>query len=489
MNCLPAFMTPFPSSMPRRLLCVALVAALTGCATPIETTRPVLDLPETWAEAAFANAADRTLERDWWRGFGSDELAGLVAQAQAGSPDLRIAAERVRQAELAARLAGASLYPQLSVAAETAAGYTGSKGGDGRGTQGTSASIGINYEIDLWGRVAAVNEGARAALRGSRHDLEAARLSLNTGVAQAYFQVLATRIRLDVARRNLVIAEKLLSIVEARYENGVASELDRSRQRSTVLSQRATLLPLEVLERQSLSALALLLGRTPQGMTVTAVDFTGVRVPEPATVLPAELLTRRPDIASSEAALAAADADVAAARAALLPTVSLSGAAGFASDSLLKLANPAYSIEIAASLLRSLFDADRGRNQVQVSESVRRQLVEAYRRDTYAALKEVDDALANVGRYREQERMQQVIRDEAERALRLSEVQLREGVETLSNLLDAQRTLFSADDQLAQLRQLRLVAALDLFKALGGGWTLPAEDPTSGQRTAEPRGS
>jgi outer membrane protein, multidrug efflux system len=469
----------------RRLLCLLLASALAGCATPIETTRPALDLPERWAEAAFANADNRAVEAAWWRGFGSDELTSLIAEAQAGSPDLRIAAERVRQAELAARLAGSSLYPQLSVGADTSAAYAGSKGRDGVGTQRTSASVGISYEIDLWGRVAAVNEGARAALRGSRYDLEAARLSLTTGVAQAYFQVLATRIRLDVARRNLAIAEKLMSIVEARYQNGVASELDRSRQRSTVLAQRATVLPLEVQERQSLSALALLLGRPPQGMGVAAVDFAGVQVPAPSTVLPADLLTRRPDIASSEAALDAADADVAAARAALLPTVSLSGAAGFASDSLLKLANPAYSVEIAASILRSLFEADRGRNQVAVSESVRRQLVEAYRRDTYTALKEVDDALANVGRYREQEAVQQVIRDEAQRTLRLSEVQLREGVETLSNLLDAQRTLFSADDQLAQLRQARLVAALDLFKALGGGWTLP-EESRSAARPGSP---
>ena len=474
-----------PSLQRPRLLAVVATALLAACATPIETTRPELKLPTTWTEASFAGASTRALERDWWRAFNSDELVRLIDEAQAESPDLRIAAERVTQAELAARLAGSSLYPQLSVAADTSAGYARLKSQAGTGSQQTSASIGINYEIDLWGRVAAVNSSSQAALRGSRYDFESARLSLTTGVANAYFQVIATRIRLDVARRNLAIAEKLNGIVEARYRNGAASALDLSRQRSTVLAQRAAILPLEVQERQSLSALAILLGRAPQGFAVTAIDFTTTAVPEVTPGLPSDLLTRRPDIAASEAALSAADADVAAARAALLPTISLSGTAGLATDALLQLANPAYNVEIAASFLRTLFDADTKRNQVQVSESSRRQLVEGYRRDVYAALKEVDDALGNVGRFREQEQTQRVIRDEAERALNLSEIQLREGVESLSTLLDAQRTLFTAEDTLAQIRLSRLTSAIDLFKALGGGWALPAGDPTTAPR---PRG-
>jgi len=450
-------MTPMsPSSWRHRLLAVAAAAALAACATPIATTRPDLALPATWAEASFANASDRAVERDWWRGFGSDELVRLIDEAQAGSPDLRIAAERVIQAELSARLAGSSLYPQLSVGADMGSQYSRTRGEAGVTRDTTSASIGINYEIDLWGRVAAVNESARASLRGSRYDLETARLSLTTGVANAYFQVVAARIQLDVTRRNLAIAEKLFSIVEARYQNGVASALDVSQQRTQVLSQRAAILPLEVAERQSLSALAILLGRPPQGMTVAATDFSAVAVPEPVAGLPSTLLVRRPDIASSEASLAAADANVAAARAALLPTISLSGAAGLASDSLLTLSNPAFSVGITASVLRSLFDADSKRTQ-----------------------KEVDDALANVGRYREQQKTREVIRDEAARSLRLSEVQLREGTATLSTLLDAQRALFTAENDLALVVQARLGASVDLFKALGGGWEMPAGDPSA----------
>lgn len=481
----PPMMTIDSSSWRRRVLALAAAATLAACATPIATTRPDLALPATWSEATFANAADRAAERDWWRTFGSDELSRLIDEAQSGSPDLRIAAERVRQAELAARLTGSSLYPQLSVGADMGSQYARTRGQDGVRTDGTSASIGIAYEIDLWGRVAAVNESARANLRGSRYDLETARLTLTTGVATAYFQVVATRIQLDVTRRNVAIAEKLFNIVDAQYRNGAASALDLSQQRTQVLTQRALILPLEVAERQGLSALAILLGRPPQGMTVAASDFTGIAVPEPVAGMPSTLLLRRPDIASSEAALAGADANVAAARAALLPTVSLSGAAGMASTSLLTLSNPGFSVGITASFLRSLFDADAKQNQVEVNESTRRQLVETYRRDVYAALKEVDDALGNVGRYREQEQTRSVIRDEAARTLRLSEVQLREGSATLSTLLDAQRSLFSAEQELALVTQARIGASIDLFKAVGGGWEMPAEDPSAARpRTA-----
>ncbi|WP_036250178.1 TolC family protein, partial [Methylibium sp. T29] len=166
------------------------------------------------------------------------------------------------------------------------------------------------------------------------------------------------------------------------------------------------------------------------------------------------------------------DADVAAARAALLPSVSLSGSAGLASTALLSLANPSSSLGLSASIVQTLFDGGRLRNQVALGESARRQLVESYRLAIYTALKEVEDALGNAVRNRGQEQAQLAIRDEAQRSLRLAELRYREGADDLTSVLDAQRTLFSSIDQLAQLRLARLTAALDLFKALGGGWSM-----------------
>lgn len=453
----------------RLALAVAAVLALSACAHNIDASKPDVEIPATWAETAPAGAE---LQRDWWRGFGSEELSGLIDQSLAGSPDLNIAAERVTQAEIAARSAGASLFPLVTVSAATDTGQVkpGPNGGSWTRSEATGVALSVNYEVDVWGRVAATTKSANASLNASRYDLETVRLTLTTGVANAYFLILALRMQLQVAQENLAISEKLYSIVEARYRYGAASALDVSRQRSTVLSQRATILPLQVLERQTVSALAILLGRQPQALQVAGQSLEVLTIPEVSAGLPSTLITRRPDVASVEAQLLAGSANVAAARAALLPTISLTGAAGNSSAALLTLGNPTYSIGIAASIVQTLFDGNRLRLQVETNESTRRQLAESYRRTVYTALKEVDDALGNAARNRDQEQAQIEIKKEAMRALRLSELRYREGADDLNSLLDAQRTLFTADDKLTQLKLLRLTGTTDVFKALGGGW-------------------
>jgi len=461
--------TSFNFRRSRLALAVATVLVLSACAHNIDTSKPDVEIPATWAETAPAGVE---LQRDWWRGFGSEELSGLIDQSLAGSSDWIIAAERVAQAEIAARSAGASLFPLVTVSAATDIGQVkpGPNGSGWTRSEASGVALSVNYEVDVWGRVAATTKSANASLNASRYDLETVRLTLTTGVANAYFLTLALRMQLQVAQENLAISEKLFAIVEARYRFGAASALDVSRQRSTVLSQRATILPLQVQERQALSALAILLGRQPQALQVSAQSLDTLAIPEVSPGLPSTLITRRPDIASVEAQLLAGSANVAAARAALLPTISLTGAAGNSSAALLTLGDPTYSIGIAASIVQTLFDGNRLRLQVESNESTRRQLAESYRRTVYIALKEVDDALGNATRNREQEQAQIEIKKEALRALRLSELRYREGADDLNNLLDAQRILFTADDRLTQLKLLRLTGTTDVFKALGGGW-------------------
>lgn len=459
------------SRPPRRRLLPALAAAalcVAGCATPIDATRPGLDLPAAWSEPA---PAGQMPQADWWQGFGSAELAGLVAQAMEGNTELAVAAERVLQAELALRNAGTSLLPTVSGSAGASQRYSDPAGAAGSAAGSTSLSVGAAYEIDLWGRIAATTRSAGSSLAASQFDLQAARLSLGAAVANGYFQVLGLRVRLDIAEQNLAIAERVDAVVQARYRAGAASSLDVSRQRTTVLAQRAALGPLQVQERQTVTALALLLGRRPQGFAVAGGPLDVLAIPQVAPGLPSELLARRPDLASAEARLAAADADVAAARAALLPSIQLSGSAGLASGALLSLSNPALSLGLTAAIAQTLFDGGRRRNQVQLTESQRRVLVETYRSAVHAALKEVEDGLGNIERHRSQEQAQQSIRDEAQRALRLAELRYREGADDLLGVLDAQRTLFSSQDQLVQQRLARLTATVDLYKALGGGWS------------------
>lgn len=447
---------------------LASLLLLSGCALHEPIARPDLPLPSTWAEAA--PAADE-ISADWWRAFGSTELDALVQEAAAASPDLRIAAERVIQAEQSLRVSGASLFPTLNLGGNT--GWTRRDANDGSAvseTKSSGATLNAGYELDLWGRIAANVDSAEASLAGSRFDYDAARLSLSANVATTYFQVLALRERLRIARENLAIAERVLRIVEVRYQNGSASSLDVSRQRTTVLSQRAAIPPLEVQERQTNTALAILLGRVPQDLRLQGQALNVLAIPAVTPGLPADLLVRRPDLASAEAALAGASANIAAARAALLPSIQLSGSGGLATATLLSLASPSNTVSLSASVAQVIFDGGRLRAQVESARSRQRELVETYRKAIHTALKEVEDALGNSGRNANQEVLQGQILAEAQRSLRLAELRYREGADDLLTVLDAQRTLFSAQDSLAQLRLSRLTSAVDLYKALGGGW-------------------
>ncbi|MBN8443075.1 MAG: efflux transporter outer membrane subunit [Thauera sp.] len=465
-------MTNMQLRSPLSALALAILATLAGCAVVEPVPQPDVALPAAWAEAAERGATE-ALPDTWWQSFGSPTLDALVAEALAASPDLGIQAERVRQAELALRVAGASLFPTLDLSGDT--GWRRSDSGDrGGSTVSESRSTGLgltaSYEVDLWGRLAAGTQSATAELAASRFDRDAASLSLAAAVATTWFDGLALQQRLAIARDNLAIAERVLKIVEARFRNGAASALDVSRQRTTVLTQRAAIEPLVVSERQTRTALALLLGRTPQDAAIATERLDALVVPAIAPGLPADLLLRRPDLASAEARLAAASADIAAARAALLPRISLSASGGVASGMLLSLADPSHTLSLSAGLLQTIFDGGRLRAQVELSRSRQRELVETYRRAILTGLKEVEDALGNAARDAGQESAQREILLEAQRSLRLAELRYREGADDLLSVLDAQRTLFAAQDQLALLRQARLADAVALYKALGGGW-------------------
>ena len=460
----------------RRAMAIALVCSLSGCAIVSPQLKPDMPVAGAWNEAAPADAAG--VSPTWWTSFGSPELQSLVDEALAGSPDLAIATERVRQAEAQVRVAGASLFPVLSADAGASGRRTGSAGGAGSAVVDSAGNVGLtaSYELDLWGRNRAGVRSAESSAAASRFDRDTAQVTLVAGVATSYFDVLALRTRLAIARENLAAAQQVLDLVSARARNGAASALDVSRQEATVLSQRAALLPLEQQEHQTLAALAVLLGRAPEGFDVKGTGIDDLAVPAIDPGLPAALLVRRPDLASAEAQLAAANADVAAARAALLPSITLTGTAGLATSALTSLATggATAAIGIAASLLQPIFDGGRLRGQKAIAESRERELVETYRKTILAAFKDVEQALAGTSRLGQQEQLQEDVQTRARESLRLAEIRYRGGADDLLTALDAQRTLFSAQDQLAQTQHRRLQAAVSLYKALGGGWTSAA---------------
>lgn len=452
-----------------KALCVAVAVALAGCSMSSPMLKPNVSSPAAWNEPAPANAS--AVSADWWQSFGSSELHALVNDALAGSPDLAIAMERVRQAEAQVRIAGASLFPTLDLGYGTSARQTGDSRGSTK-SESSNATLSVSYELDLWGGNRAGVRSSESSLASTAFDRDTVRLTLIAGIATGYFDVLSLRSRLAIARENLAISERVFELVSARARNGAASALDVSRQQAAVLSQRAALLPLEQQEKQTLAALAILSGKVPQGFDVKATSFADLAVPAIDPGVPSQLLVRRPDLASAEAQLASANADVAAARAALLPRISLTGSAGAASTALLSIltGGTTSALSIGLSLLQPIFDGGRLRGQVAVSQSQERQLVESYRKAILVALGEVEDALVAASRQAQQEALQTEVQAQAREALRLAEIRYREGAEDLLSVLDAQRTLFSAQDQLAQIRQNRLDSAVGLYKALGGGW-------------------
>jgi len=427
-------------------------------------------MPAGWVEQGLPGAA--ALAPQWWRNFNSDELSMLVAAALASSPDMAIAEERVRQAEAQARIAGASLFPQLDFGAATARRETRPQGGEWTRNDSASGTLSASYELDLWGRNAAGLRAAESSLRASRFDFETVRLTLLAGVASGYFQLLSLRGRLAIARENLSIGERVFKLVDARVRNGAVSKLDLARQQAAVLSLRASIPPLELQERQTLYALAILVGKPPEGFAAAGSSVSALAVPGVAPGLPADLLLRRPDLASAEAQLAAANASVSAARAALLPGISLTGSAGLASNVLVNFLHaPTAALALGGSLLQPIFDGGRLRAQVDAASSRERELVENYRKSIYAALADVEGALASASRVADQEILQAQVVEQARIALRLAEIRYREGTADFLVLLDAQRERLAAEDSQAQAEIDLYRGIVSIYKALGGGWS------------------
>jgi NodT family efflux transporter outer membrane factor (OMF) lipoprotein len=449
----------------------ALALLLAACAPAGEgVSTPGIDTPGRFAEAQDAPATFP--DRIWWQAFGSAELDRLVETALRANSDLRVAATRLRQADAQVRIAGAALLPSLDAGA--GATRTRSAQNAAAGTRlSDSFDVGFtaSWELDLWGGNRAVLSATEASGVAVRRDRDALALSVASAVAEVYFQALSLRDRLRLARANLDNAQRVLALVEIRAANGAASALEVAQQRTQVANQSASLPALIQQERQTVNALALLLGRSLDGF---GVDGSSLRLVTPVAVvagIPSELLQRRPDLGAAEARLEAAAADVEAARAALYPSIGLTARAGTASDRLVDLLD-GNVVSFTVSMLAPIFDGGRLRGQVDLSEAQQQELLESYRGTVLQAFADSEDALIAVRYAREREAALSTAATEARRAFALAEAQYRGGAIDLLSLLDAQRTLFSADDALASVRLDRLLALVALYRALGGGWDI-----------------
>ncbi len=306
----------------------------------------------------------------------------------------------------------------------------------------------------------------------ARYAQQTVALTITADVANTYMDVLALRERVAIAQQNIDAAKRILTITEAKVTNGVSSNLELAQQKAQLAGEEAAIPQLEEQEREARYALAILLGRAPEGFDVKAVNLDGILAPPVKPGLPSALLERRPDVAQAEAQLYAAHANVDAARAAFLPQIGLSGG-------ITQLFNPSsLAWSIGASLLQTIFDGGRLSSESDLAKAQQTELLVDYRKAVFSALSDVESSIGQVKALTDQEGFLTDEVTNAQEAYRISELQYREGVTDLLTVLQTQQTLFTAQDQLVQVKLARLQAGVSLYRSLGGGWTV-ATDPNA----------
>jgi hypothetical protein len=380
-------------------------------------------------------------------------------------------------------ISSSALVPSLSGTGSASRSYT--PGTLRAHTAPFEASVGNNfnlglsasYVLDFWGRNRALADSADWNAIATRYDRETLIVSTQAALANTYFQVLVAQDRLRLARQNVQIAENVLSAIKARMDVGTATALDLAQQESIVASQRASIPALEQSQQQASVLVASLLGRTPESMVVTGGSLERLRLPKVQPGLPSQLLLRRPDLAAAEARLQSAQGNIKAARAAFLPSISLSTQSGLGSSTLANLLRPeALVASLAAGLVQPIFNGDQTEGQLRQAQGRQIELLADYRKVIVTALADVENALIAVRLTSEHEDLQARVVASARRAYEITEQRLQEGTIDVVTLLNTQLTLFQAQDNLTLIRYQRLQALVSLFQALGGGFTRDMRD-------------
>jgi multidrug efflux system outer membrane protein len=457
---------------------VLLLATLGACAS---MTPPKVDVPDNWQATADAENQNAGLpDAKWWRNFQSSELSGLIEEALASNFGLKAAVARILQAEASAKIAGAALYPSLG--ADFGAGRSGRQTPNGPTIKSDSfqASLQASYQLDLFGEVRNSAASASQRLESSLYDRETVTITLISDVTNTYLQVLSARERLQLTTDRLQNAESILRLLETQRRIGTLSDLELAQQRSALASQRAALPALRLAERQALDALAVLLGRNPQGFDVSARTLDDVALPAIAAGLPSMLLVRRPDLRRAESDLRAANFDVKAARAARLPSIGLTASGGTASSQLSELfSTGTFLYNFGGSVAESIFDAGRLQGQEQGARARYREIAANYQNAVISAFSDVENALTAVDQIGQQSELAREASRNADLAYRLAELRYRAGVVDFQTVLNAQNAAFSAQESVVQNQLARFTAVVGLATALGGGWdgAVPAAPP------------
>lgn len=461
-------------NLPSRLSFLSISLVLAACTSTAPTLSSGLQVPAQWQGQATSTPLPH---ENWWRQFSSPALDQLIEQARRNSFDLAAAAARIRQAQASAVIAGAPLLPELKFGLDARRQRLLHGNGfdqlDASSRERTSTSFGTrlsaSYEVDFWGGKTAARDSALFNLDASRFDRQTVELTLLSGVANSYLQSLALREQVHIARLNLSNAEDVLRLVETRYQSGSATALELAQQRSLVAGQQRQAPLFEQQLQEARITLATLLGEPVQALPALEESITCLNWPQIGSGVPSELLSRRPDIATAEASLAAAQADVRVARAAMLPSLTLGADLGSGADTFAQVMRSPY-YTLSAGLAAPIFNNGRLRAERDKARAKQDELLENYRSSIINGFADVERAINGISGVDQQRQSQDEEVEQAQIAFRLSERRYQAGAETLLTVLETQRTLYQAQDQQVQLRLARLQGSVALYKALGGGW-------------------
>jgi NodT family efflux transporter outer membrane factor (OMF) lipoprotein len=469
------------------LLALVATGAMTGCMVGPDYKPPEASAPRPWSEplAGGETARDASLAQ-WWKDFRDPELDSLVTRALGANLDLRLAQARVREARAQLGLAGAALEPSLDASGSAAR----EKESANQpimgsllppGTPLTSnvyqAGFDASWELDLFGGNRRGAEAADAALAAAGYGLADAQVSLVAEVARNYVAARGYQQRLAIARENLAAQSDIVALAQSRYQQGFTSSLEPD-QAATVLAQTEGQVPaLEAGLQAAVHHLGVLLGQEP-GALITELAATApipAAPPEVPAGLPADLVRRRPDIRVAERRLAEATARVGVAKADLYPKFSLTGSFGWESAQSGSLFTPASSAwSLGPSFRWPVFDAGKVRANIRVQDARQEQALVGYQKAVLAGFEDVENAL--VAYAKEQARnvpLRSAVASSG-KALEVAREQYKSGLTSFINVLDAERTVYQAQDSLVQSDQAVAQDLIALCKALGGGWPAPA---------------
>lgn len=470
----------------RRVRVVGLIlpALLAACAAGPDYKKPELDLPPAWKiEAPWREVApnDAAKKGPWWHRFGDVQLDELQQKALAGSPTLALASARLSQASATLAAATAALFPQAALnlrdqRSRISANRPLTNYSSPNFTTTQSDYLGVlsaSYEADFAGRVQRTIEGARASAEQSAADFENVRLLLTADLATAYFNLRAIDIELDVLSRSIELQRRSLGLATSRHDLGLTSGLDVAQQQALLDN---TLTQVDVLRRQRAQfehAIATLTG-TAAPLFSLAPNIRDLVPPTVPVGVPSDVLERRPDVASAERAMAAANAQIGIASAAFYPSIFLGASYGTETRYLpLLFTTPSYIWSLGASSVQTLFDAGRLRALADNARAGYDAAVANYRRVVLTAMQEAEDGMIGLAALERAHTQSRVAIASASRVLELANARYEGGVATSLDVIVAQQALLASERQAAQLLGQRLLTSVFLVKALGGDWQGP----------------